>query len=445
MTTADMLDNDDVRQLLEFLAHENRQEDAVFEEAEAGQHAPPTSRKVSNGYFERFCDRVESTLANKELGLVEPICIVDFAFRDQGGLNLPESDALLERAYCFIDRRDAEEAWRLVVVHAHTMCKWKEAKSAHPRDRAKKITSVNVRHANKLEKGGLYKQEYGVESFRVLPVNHDLRRGWRDTFTAARSSELEWCWGDCSSFPTGEEGSQKAYSRVRKVIQLGESLFDSYVENQVWTESNHGSYEFNKIITIFADDVAAEAGASAKRGPTEASSAAAEPCSGGSAAAREGIVVAMARKKVVEPAAGGVGGASQVQAVAEWTEPNWADLQLGEPDPAPWPFKILFVGVNSDVSADLCLKREFEKIDTALEGTFGRNSTEKPSLKQIPYATWNEVLKEIMRYHPTVLHLGCHSNKASGIQLFENTVQPESMIAAIREWFVGNGSWGMEQ
>ena len=142
----------------------------------------------------------------------------------------------------------------------------------------------------------------------------------------------------------------------------------------------------------------------------------------------------MARKKVVEPTAGGVGGASQVQAVAEWTEPSWADLQLDEPDPAPWPFRILFVGVNSDESADLCLKREFEKIDAALEAAFGRNSTEKPSLKQIPYTTWNEVLQEITRYHPTVLHLGCHSNKASGIKLFENTVQPESMIDAIREW-----------
>jgi hypothetical protein len=205
MTTADMLDNDDVRQLLEFLAHDNRQGDAVFEEAEAGQDAegaPPTSRKVSNGYFERFCVRVESTLADKELGLVEPICIVDFKFRDDCELNLPERDGLLERAYCFIDRRDAEEAGRLVVVHAHTMCKWEEAKSAHPRDRAKKITSVNVRHANKLEKGGLYKQEYGAESLGVLPVNHDLRRGWRDTFKAARSSELEWSWGDGSSFPT---------------------------------------------------------------------------------------------------------------------------------------------------------------------------------------------------------------------------------------------------
>jgi hypothetical protein len=58
MTTADMLDNDDVRQLLEFLVHDNTQGDALFEEAEAGQDAggahgknaggAHTSRKVSN-------------------------------------------------------------------------------------------------------------------------------------------------------------------------------------------------------------------------------------------------------------------------------------------------------------------------------------------------------------------------------------------------------------
>jgi hypothetical protein len=119
-------------------------------------------------------------------------------------------------------------------------------------------------------------------------------------------------------------------------------------------------------------DVAAEAGASAKRGPTEASSAAAEPCSGGSAAAREGIVVAMARQKVmVEPSAGGVGGACQVKAVAEWSEPNWEDLQLGESDPAPWPFKILFVGVNNDVKPDLCLRDELKAIQAALDKGVG--------------------------------------------------------------------------
>ena len=95
-------------------------------------------------------------------------------------------------------------------------------------------------------------------------------------------------------------------------------------------------------------------------------------------------------------------------------------------------FTILFVGVNNDEIPDLCLKEEYEKINTALETIFGMSSTDKPSLKQIPYAAWHEVLKEIMRYHPTVLHLGCHSQTHSGIRLFKNTVQPENMIEAIR-------------
>jgi hypothetical protein len=79
-----------------------------------------------------------------------------------------------------------------------------------------------------------------------------------------------------------------------------------------------------------------------------------------------------------------LGGACQSQTVAKWTE-------------------------------------EYEKINTALETIFGMSSTDKPSLKQIPYAAWHEVLKEIMRYHPTVLHLGCHSQTHSGIQLFKNS------------------------
>jgi hypothetical protein len=54
MTTADMLDNDDVRELLEFLAHDNRQGDAVFEEAEAGQEAGGAHRKVSTDTLNDF-------------------------------------------------------------------------------------------------------------------------------------------------------------------------------------------------------------------------------------------------------------------------------------------------------------------------------------------------------------------------------------------------------
>jgi hypothetical protein len=122
-----------------------------------------------------------------------------------------------------------------------------------------------------------------------------------------------------------------------------------------------------------------------------ASSAVADEPRGGSAAAREGQIVAVARKKVVESATGGVGGTSQPHAVAEWAEPNWAALQLGKPDAAPWPFKILFDGVNSNKDHDLCLKEELEKIQAALDKGFSRASTDRPVLKHIAVALRLEV------------------------------------------------------
>jgi hypothetical protein len=120
----------------------------------------------------------------------------------------------------------------------------------------------------------------------------------------------------------------------------------------------------------------------------------------------------------------------------ENTEPNLSALQLGEPDPAPWPFRILFVGVNDDEMPDLGLKAEYDEINTALKSTFGIDMppTDKPSLKQIPYAAWSEVLLEIIDYKPTILHLGCHSQTDNGLRLYRNTVKPEDMIKAISTW-----------
>ena len=255
---ADLSDQDDFRHLLAFLAHYNqqdsrqdsRQEDFEFVEEPTGKVSDGgAARTVSKGYFERFCERVEHTLdhplANKQPGKkfanVEPICIVDFAFRDDNGLNLEEREQLLERAYCFIDRHDRDCDTRLLVLHVHTMRKWSEAKHLPPRERVQKVTSVNVRHANQSEKGALYKQEYGTQSFKVLPVNRYLWNGWRDKFNAGCSSELEWNWQDKDSFPKGEDCAdsyklgriRNLYSRIGKVIRLGESLFDNYAQNHV--------------------------------------------------------------------------------------------------------------------------------------------------------------------------------------------------------------------
>ena len=166
--TADLADQRDFRQMLGFLAHHSRQEApqeySVFTEepTEEGKEVAGggASRQVSKGYFERFCDGVERTLRHnlaanqpgKDFADVEPVCIVDFAFGDENGLNLKDSDQLLERAHCFIDRHDRAGDTRLFVQHVHTMCKWSEAKHMPPRERVQKITSVNVRHAHQPRK-----------------------------------------------------------------------------------------------------------------------------------------------------------------------------------------------------------------------------------------------------------------------------------------------------
>ena len=166
--TADLADQRDFRQMLGVLAHHSRQEApqeySVFTEepTEEGKEVAGggASRQVSKGYFERFCDGVERTLRHnlaanqpgKDFADVEPVCIVDFAFGDENGLNLKDSDQLLERAHCFIDRHDRAGGTRLFVLHVHTMCKWSEAKHMPPRERVQKITSVNVRHAHQPRK-----------------------------------------------------------------------------------------------------------------------------------------------------------------------------------------------------------------------------------------------------------------------------------------------------
>jgi len=108
------------------------------------------------------------------------------------------------------------------------------------------------------------------------------------------------------------------------------------------------------------------------------------------------------RKKIVPGA--GAGGSQAI--VTEWTEPKWSELKLDAPNQVPWPFKILFVGVNSSEHADLSLKEEFEKIESAFREEFNRcKHKDKPSLKQIPYSTWKDVMDQVGREYPSILHL----------------------------------------
>jgi hypothetical protein len=132
----------------------------------------------------------------------------------------------------------------------------------------------------------------------------------------------------------------------------------------------------------------------------------------------------------------------------QWTTPDWAGLELAAPAPAPRPYTILFVGVNSNEKPDPQLNHmeEHRKIQAALDAAYGRTSAHKPVvLKHVAYSTWDEVLSAIRRECPTVLHLGCHSERHGGIQLFRDTVQPERMLPAIKAWNEHAGRKGFAQ
>ena len=116
--------------------------------------------------------------------------------------------------------------------------------------------------------------------------------------------------------------------------------------------------------------------------------------------------------------------------ILEWKEPNWSNLDT--PDPAPQPFKILFVDVNDNEQLNLKLKEEYEKMKDKLSRHFSWNVAEqdKPRLITIPYSTWDEFLTEIRREYPAAVQFGLHSQE-SGIELFQQSVQPHQMLQAI--------------
>ena len=136
--------------------------------------------------------------------------------------------------------------------------------------------------------------------------------------------------------------------------------------------------------------------------------------------------------QAVESAAGG----GPALAGSEWTEPDWAEKRLEKPAKAPRPFKILFVGVNANESATLNLKKEYEAIKGALDANLRNFLSEHdtPVVKHIAYSTWREVMDEVKREHPSALVFGSHSSEARGIELFQRTVIPEQMVAAIGAW-----------
>ncbi len=109
---------------------------------------------------------------------------------------------------------------------------------------------------------------------------------------------------------------------------------------------------------------------------------------------------------------------------------------LDRPDDAPWPFTILFVGVDNGekTDPDLNLKKEFENIEQAYRESKVYHGSSRVLIKQLLFSKWNEVLIEIRKEAPTMLQFGCHSQKGKGLELFRQIVDPHDMLDAIRSW-----------
>ncbi|KAJ1476742.1 hypothetical protein T484DRAFT_1964993 [Baffinella frigidus] len=124
---------------------------------------------------------------------VVPTCVIDFPFSDNRGLKVE----LLERMYCFKGVDDD----RHVVLHVHTVLPWSD-RGTDAKTRAMKVTSVNVRHADK--RGSVFKQEKGDFSTWIVPLDEKLKYGWRTFLEEGKGAQLEWQWGAPKSMPAGE-------------------------------------------------------------------------------------------------------------------------------------------------------------------------------------------------------------------------------------------------
>jgi hypothetical protein len=139
------------------------------------------------------------------------------------------------------------------------------------------------------------------------------------------------------------------------------------------------------------------------------------------------------RKKVLTAA----GAASTLNSAfgTLWIEPDWAQFEA--PANVPSKLTILFVGVDngSAKDPDLNLKAEYMNIEQAYsESDICRCTPPRVDIRRLYFSNWKEVMMEIRKEQPTILHFGCHAQQGSGFELFQETVKPRQILDAICSW-----------
>jgi len=184
---------------------ETANEHMEVETSQSGNRSESAAkRKVDYPAWRTFCQNVKK---------VTPTCVIDFPYGDEGEgkLNLQGDARLLERMYCFKDGED-----RRVVLHVHTLLEWGRRNEKPLKDRASRVTSVNVRHAKKETK--VFKQDGGGESLHVLPEQVKLRYKWRDIFKEGKGKSLEWEWQRPKSMPLIEKKEPRVRDSYEEVL-----------------------------------------------------------------------------------------------------------------------------------------------------------------------------------------------------------------------------------
>ena len=156
------------------------------------EEADAVTRVLKFTDWKKFC-----TDARKKQ--MVPTCVIDFPYSDNNSLKPP----LLERMYCF---KGVDDDWR-VVLHVHTLLPWCD-RGTEPKKRAKRVTSVNVRHAER--KGGVFKQDQSHVSVKILPVADNLKHRWKTMWEDGKGARLEWQWGTAKSMPVDEKKNMTA-------------------------------------------------------------------------------------------------------------------------------------------------------------------------------------------------------------------------------------------
>jgi hypothetical protein len=390
----------------------------LWDDEDSGEHTGPTIRgglptAEDDRLWKAVCDYLDAGPKSAAANMT-PTRMIDFPFSDccgkfcrsagckEGHMNLAKDDCLFERAWVFqVEGCDCDAR---LILHGHSFLAWSKRSEVGVEKRADDLTSVNWRLARRDASG--WKQ--AGAGYECLPLKKDIP--WRQHYSARSQAQVTWKWrewkGDTQGFPPAdlpapgrdpEAALRLKYRRVQTLLELADAA--EVVETLSLQETNkairsHGKIEGERDVTCF-------------------------------------------RKQVYSTAKDEHAGSSESagHVLEENTEPNWSGL--GPPADATWPFTVLFIGVgNGDkTDPDLQLTKEFNLIESAYkESALYHNANDRVHIKQIFFSKLAEVMKQIRREKPAVLHLGCHATNGKGLELFRQKVSPRDFVDAIQSW-----------